>query len=93
MTLSPQLQNLISEIMVEGAAELQARHRKQELIARWNLNTISTKLPDEDIASISSFSHLDREKIIDAIAAFEATLNALGDDESGQATNLIKLKG
>lgn len=92
-TLTPQQQNFLSELLQTAEAELALRNKKRELIARWNLNEFAVIFKSDAIKSNQTFEHLDIDKVVSGITAFEAVLAALGDDVSGQATNLIKLRG
>lgn len=94
--LPAQQSNFISELMVWADDQLRVRVKGRELVARWNLNgTLGTlgKLSNEQLQAISAFEHLDVEKVTNAVTALQAVNEALGDDVSGQATNLLKLKG
>lgn len=91
MPLTPQKSNFISELMNWSALELQQRAVAQDLIARWNLNAIGSGLDDVTVQAV--FPHLTAQEITDAVVAAQAVLTAMGDNVSGQATNLIKMKG
>lgn len=91
MSLSVQNTNLISELLEYAETELSQRDKAQNLIARWNNNDVFNQLNDGDIQAI--FSWLDKSKVSNGVNATTAILTALGDDVSGQAVNLIKLKG
>lgn len=88
-----QQQNFISELMACSEDILRVRVKVRELVARWNLNQTLGKLSDEQLQAYGSFEHLTVQKVTDAVTAVQAVDAALGDDASGQATNLIKLKG
>jgi len=91
MALTPQQQNFVSELMNLGEVVLQQRATAQNLVSRWNLNSLSGSMSDGDVALI--FPHLTTTEIASAVTALQEVLVALGDDVTGQATNLIKLKG
>lgn len=91
--LPAQQQNFISELMAWADDQLRVRVKGRELVARWNLNGTLGKLSNEQLQAISAFEHLDVEKVTNAVSALQAVNEALGDDVSGQATNLLKLKG
>ena len=93
MAMSAQQQNFISDMMAWSEQMLAVRAKGQELVARFNLNSVLSKLNDQEIAEIESFAHLDADKITGAVTALQIIDTALGDNVSGQATNLIKLKG
>lgn len=91
--LPAQQQNFISELMAWSQQQLKVREIGRDLVARWNLNGTLGKLSDEQLRAYVSFDHLTVQKVIDAVTALQSVDAALGDDSSGQATNLIKLKG
>ena len=93
MGLSAQQQNFLSELQQDAESVLAQRNTLREIIARWNLNDFSSIFATGDIKESPTFAHLDKEKVSNAITAFQQVLDALGDDVSGQATNLLKLKG
>lgn len=92
MALSSQNHNFIQECVDQAANVLSLRDELEDVVARWNLNGVSSALTDEDIAADASFSHLTKAEVTSCITAFQAVLTALGDNTSGQATNLIKMK-
>lgn len=91
MALSGQNQNLISELQGWAEAELAQRDRAKNILMRWNQNGVFDALTDVDVTAI--FPHLDKSEVANGINALTAVVTALGDDSSGQATNLAKLKG
>jgi len=93
MALTAQQQNFIGELMAWAEIELRQRATGQNLAARWELNGVLAKLDDASIQALPSFAHLDAQKIIDGVSALLTVNTALGNDVSGQAVNLIKLKG
>jgi hypothetical protein len=92
-SLTDQQQNIISDVMAESTTLLAQRDRLELLLARWNQNDSFNQILNADLLLLPSTSHLTNSKIANAINAFTAILTALGDDSSGQAVNLIKLKG
>ena len=93
MALSVQNQNFIAEIMQEAESLLSTKSSLERFIARWNLNDMFNTLSDADIAEVGAFSHLTKSEVSNCISAFEAILTALGDNVTGQSTNLVKMKG
>ncbi len=91
MALSAQNQNLISEMMNFSEAQLALLDKAHNLLARWNNNDVYNALTDADVTG--TFPHLDKSEIVEAINAITAVSNALGDFTSGQAVNLVKMKG
>lgn len=93
MALSDQFRNEINRIMQYAEQVLALRYELQSLRTRWDQNDMYNLLTDQDIQAISSFAHLSRSDVSNAVVAFDAILTALGDNTTGQAVNLIKLKG
>lgn len=93
MALTSQQQNFISEMLSWAETELRQRDIARNLAARWNLNGLLAKLDDESVQSVAAFEHLDAQKVIDGVSTLQIVVTTLGDDVSGQATNLIKLRG
>lgn len=91
MALSAQNSNLISEMMNWAEVELAQLDKAHNLLARWNQNDVFNILTDPDVEAV--FPHLTKSEIVEAINAITAVSTALGDFTSGQAVNLIKLKG
>lgn len=91
MALTAQQQNLISEIQAWADTELAQLDKAQQIVARWNLNDTFNQIDDAEVTEI--FAHLDKGKVTEAINAIGAVITALGDYVSGQAVNLIKMKG
>lgn len=93
MALSAQFSNEISRIMQYAEQLLALRQELQLLRTRWDQNDVYNLLTDQDIATVATFAHLTKSEVSNAVAAFDAVLTALGDNVTGQAVNLIKLKG
>lgn len=93
MALTAQFQNEISNMMNLSEQILDLRQELQLLDARWNQNDMFNQINDVDIQAIAAFAHLTKSEIANAITAFNAILTALGDNSTGQAVNLIKMKG
>lgn len=91
MALSAQNQNIISEMMNFAEAELAQLDKAHNLLARWNNNDVFNTLTDADVSAL--FPHLTKSEVVEAVNAITAVSNALGDFSSGQAVNLIKMKG
>lgn len=94
MALSAQFSNEITRIMQYAEQLLALRQELQLLRTRWDQNDKYNLLLDADIQAVDalgnpkypSFQHLTKSEISNAVAAFDAVL-------TGQAVNLIKLKG
>lgn len=93
MALSNQFSNEITRIMQYAEQLLALRQELQLLRTRWDQNDMYNLLLDADIQAVSGFAHLTKSEVSNAVAAFDAVLTALGDNVTGQAVNLIKLKG
>lgn len=91
MALTDQQQNLVSDMMIWAEIETAQLDKAHNIVARWNLNDVFNQIDDAEVAE--RFPHLDKGKITEAINAIQAVRTALGDNVSGQVTNLIKLKG
>jgi hypothetical protein len=89
--MSPQEQNFVSDLSAWAEAMLALRADGRALSARWYVNDFAAALESAPISVV--FPHLDAAKIAAAVTALVTTLDALGDDASGQAVNLIKLRG
>lgn len=88
-----QEQNFVTDTMNLSQIILNDRTALENLIARYNNNQFGSSLSDAKLAGLTSTAHLTLAKIQNAVTAFNALLTALGDDVSGEATNLIKMKG
>lgn len=93
--LDVQLQNIISDLITQSAAEIATRSARDLLIARWNNNDAYNRLGLPGVAALITvlFPHLDQSKIGNSVTALTAIQLALGNDSSGQAANLINMKG
>jgi hypothetical protein len=90
MAYTNQMANFIAEMQTEAAVQLASRDRMRNLVARYTQNDFASTMIEAEIAS--NVPGLTKAEIEGGITAFNAVLTALGDDVSGQATNLIKLK-
>lgn len=93
MALSAQNQNLISNLQTMAADLLETQREIDLLIAQWNQNDVFNSISDADIAAIPAFAHLTKSEVANSITAITAVTTALGDLTSGQAVNLLKMKG
>lgn len=92
MALTKQKENFVQDVINMSNELLSTQKAIQLLDARWNQNTFSG-ITLEELQEKAEFSHLTPDKLAGAITALNAVDTALGDDSSGQATNLIKMKG
>lgn len=91
--MNPQEMNFVSELMQAGEDILNLRTRLQLLRSRYTLNAFDSSITDQELAETPTFAHLTQAELVSGVSAIDAVLNALGDNISGQATNLIRLKG
>lgn len=93
MAMTAQIQNIVSEIMSMSDEALDLQNREQLLRARWDQNDVFNELTDQDLLDIPSFAHLTVSEVANAMGALDDISTALGDYVSGEAVNLIKMKG
>jgi len=89
MAWTNQGSNFIAEQIAVAKELLALRDKMRNLVARYNNNDMANQLVSADIEA--AYSGLDKAEIVAGITAFNAVLTALGDDTSGQASNLFKL--
>lgn len=90
MTFTTQQANFVSELQTAAKDTLNLRDRLEDLAARWTQNDFFNEMVDSEVAA--GTNGVTKGEIIEAINAVNAVLAALGDNTSGQAVNLIKLK-
>lgn len=90
MTFTTQQANFVSELQTAAKDTLNLRDRLEDLAARWTQNDFFNEMVDAEVAA--GTNGVTKGEIIEAINAVNAVLAALGDNTSGQAVNLIKLK-
>ena len=93
MSLTQQESNFVSRIQQLADKALTLRHEIQEEIALYNAEAFGTTITDSDLQEVSAFKHITQAEMVNTITALSAIITSLGDDSSGQAINLIKLKG
>lgn len=93
MALTTQESNFISRLQSLSAEILDVRHRIQEEVALYNAEGFGVAITDADLQEVTAFQHITQSKMWNTITALTAVTTALGDDVSGQAVNLIKMKG
>lgn len=89
MALTNQDSNFLSEMIALAKAQLELQNREQDIVARWNNNDLFNTLVSEDVEA--AYPGITKAEVIAGINAFNTILTALGDDTSGQASNLFKL--
>lgn len=93
MPLTTQESNFISRLQALSLEVLDIRHRIQQEYALYNAEGFGVAITDADLQEVDAFKHLTQSKMWNTITALNAVTTALGDDVSGQAVNLIKMKG
>lgn len=89
--MEQQDQNFVRELMDIAESVLGDRTVIENLYARWNLNGHSA-ITTEQLGGIPEFAHLSQSDLANCVTALNTILTALGDNVSGQATNLIKMR-
>jgi hypothetical protein len=89
MALTIQDSNFLSEMIQLANDQLEIQNREQDIVARWNNNDLFNTLVSADIEA--AYPGITKDEVVAGITAFNAVLTALGDDTSGQASNLFKL--
>ena len=93
MALTVQNSNFISELTTKSEMILDLQREIDVLVARWNQNDMFNALTDVDIQAVAAFAHLTKSEVSNAVNAVTAVSTALGDLTTGQAVNLLKMKG
>lgn len=89
MAWTKQDSNWVSEEIALAKDTPAIRDRWRNIVARWNNNDMFNQLETEDIEA--AYPGINKAEVTAAINAFTAVINALGDDTTGQASNLFKL--
>lgn len=92
MALTVQQQNFASDLMTLAASERAVQLQAKDIVARYNNNGFST-IATVDLAAYAPTAHLTQLKVQNCVGAINAIATALGDDVTGQAVNLIEMKG
>jgi hypothetical protein len=93
MALTPQEQNFVSRLQIEAMQLLETRDRLRLEVALYNAEGFGAAITDESLAALPALAHLTQVEVQNCLTAFGAVLTALGDDVSGQAVNLIRMRG
>lgn len=93
MALTTQEQQFVNDLVYWAGVELQQRTAAEQLAARWNLNDFFNGIQDADLQAVPSLGYLTNSKLANGINVVNAIVTLLGDNVSGQAVNLIELKG
>lgn len=96
MALTTQQANWLSRQQEEAQRLLDMRDRLERDIAMYNAEGFGADITDADIVASAeiypALAHLTQSDMWNVVTAFTAVLDALGDDVSGQAVNLIKMR-
>lgn len=90
MALTTQDSNWLSDEILAAKLVLDARAFARDVVARWNNNDLFNQLDTVDIEA--AFPGIDKAEVTAGINALNTFLTAMGDDTSGQASNLYKLR-
>ncbi len=93
MSLTAQESNFIGRLQQKAAALLDLRDDLQREIALYNAEGFGQSITDADLQTVGDYGHITQAKMLGCITAFSDVLTALGDDVSGQAVNLVKMRG
>lgn len=93
MAMTAQEQNIVSDIMDLSQQALNLQDTIQRLRARWDQNDVFNQVTDQELTEIPSFAHLTISEVANAMGALDDINTALGDYTTGEAVNLVKMKG
>lgn len=88
--MTPQEQDFVVRVITDCAAMLNLHDSMRRRIAEWNLNGFDSSITTGNLALVDSLKHLTQAELTACITAFQAIETALGDDVSGNRSNLIK---
>lgn len=87
--ITNQERNFVTRIITDASNLLAIKETLERDIALYNQKQYLVKLDDALLSE--SFDGLTAQELVDGITAIQTVLTALGDYQSGQAVNLIKL--
>ena len=93
MALTSQEQNWTSRTLDLAERALVLREDILLHRAEYDQNSISSAVTDGELLANDSFAHLTNAKLVSAVGALDTITTALGDYSTGQAVNLLKLRG
>lgn len=93
MAMTAQEQNIISDVMNLSQEALDLQTAIQRLRARWDQNDVFNQVTDQELGEIATFAHLTISEVANAIGALDDINTVLGDYVTGEAVNLVKMKG
>lgn len=93
MAMTAQAQNHTSRSISLSDRLVEIYYEIQRNQAEYNNNSISSQLTDENLDAIPDFRHLTGTEAVAIQTAFSAFITEMGDEVTGQITNLIKARG
>lgn len=93
MALTAKQQNWLTRLTNEAETLLASQNRIQELVAEYNNEGYSTAIETSELQENQTFAHLTNEKMVNGVVAVTTVDTALGSLSSGQALNLLALRG
>lgn len=91
--MTDQEKNFVSELMAVGQEAVAWRDKLNALKARYDLNQFGVSITTGELQAISTFAHLDNNKMLLAVTAINALLTTFGSDTSGNVSSFHLLKG
>ena len=93
MSLTAQESNFIGRLQQKAAALLDLRDDLQREIALYNAEGFGQSITDVDLQMVGDYGHITQAKMLGCVTAINVVLLSMGDDVSGQAVNLVKMRG
>jgi len=93
MALTAQESNFIGRLQQKAAALLDLRDDLQREIALYNAEGFGDSITDADLQTVGDYEHITQAKMLNCVTAVNVVLLSMGDDVSGQAVNLVKMRG
>lgn len=91
--LTAQQQNWIVRFLQTQQELLEWKQNYELLRLEWEANGMHAKLVEPDFTKYREIAHLNRDALSSGINAGDAVITALGNVETGQLGNLIRLRG
>jgi hypothetical protein len=92
MALEQQAVNWVGRLIDRSQRILDLRDEMKREVALYNTQGFGASLTDQELAAVESLAGYTQSDIWNAVTAHQEMLDALGDDVSGQAVNLIKMR-
>lgn len=91
--LTNQEQRFITRAREDAMTLLNMRDELTRLVALYNAKGFGASILDADFAETPNFDQYTQSDVWNVVTAFNSVLDALGDNVSGEAVNLIKFQG